>query len=134
MSAPTQYWYVLEHHFSNYEWQCAGNGYDEVSNDSGLLMDGIRWFSYNAIPKPTQAELDALWISTYQAKRLGEPTKLKAKELIAKTDWSMLPDTNLKNKAEFEAYRAKLRELIFNPVANPVWPIEPTPILNSQGA
>jgi hypothetical protein len=52
----------------------------------------------------------------------------KAKELISKSDWSVLPDVNLQNKVEFENYRSKLRELIVNPVENPVFPIEPDPI------
>jgi len=52
----------------------------------------------------------------------------KAKELISKCDWSVLPDVNLQNKSEFERYRSKLRELIKNPVENPVFPIEPDPI------
>jgi hypothetical protein len=52
----------------------------------------------------------------------------KAKELISKCDWSVLPDVNLQNKSDFESYRSKLRELIVNPVENPVFPIEPDPI------
>lgn len=52
----------------------------------------------------------------------------KAKELISKCDWSVLPDVNLQNKSEFESYRSKLRQLIVNPVENPVFPIEPDPI------
>jgi hypothetical protein len=52
----------------------------------------------------------------------------KAKELISKCDWSVLPDVNLQNKSDFERYRSKLRELIVNPVESPVFPIEPDPI------
>jgi len=52
----------------------------------------------------------------------------KAKQLISNCDWSVLPDVNLQNKSEFERYRSKLRELIKNPVENPVFPVEPTPI------
>ena len=52
----------------------------------------------------------------------------KAKELISKSDWSVLPDVNLQNKPEFENYRSILRNLILNPVENPVFPIEPNPI------
>jgi hypothetical protein len=52
----------------------------------------------------------------------------RAKELISRCDWSVLPDVNLQNKSEFEKYRSKLRELIVNPVENPVFPIEPDPI------
>jgi hypothetical protein len=52
----------------------------------------------------------------------------RAKELISKCDWSVLPDVNLQNKSDFERYRSKLRELIVSPVENPVFPIEPDPI------
>ena len=52
----------------------------------------------------------------------------KAKELISKSDWSVLPDVNIQNKAQFESDRSKLRELIINPVEIPVFPIEPDPI------
>lgn len=54
--------------------------------------------------------------------------EVKAKELISNCDWSVLPDVNLQNKSDFENYRSKLRELIINPVENPVFPIEPDPI------
>lgn len=64
----------------------------------------------------------------------AELAKSIAKEKIALTDWAVLPDVNLQNKAEFETYRATLRDLIFNPVADPTWPVEPTPIPVTQGA
>jgi hypothetical protein len=54
--------------------------------------------------------------------------KDEAKKRIATTDWSVLPDVGISNTAEFEAYRAALRELIKNPVADPVWPTEPEPV------
>lgn len=54
--------------------------------------------------------------------------KDEAKKRIAATDWSVLPDVGLANVAAFETYRATLRELIKNPVADPVWPTEPEPI------
>jgi hypothetical protein len=52
----------------------------------------------------------------------------KAKELISKSDWSVLPDVNLQNKSEFERYRSTLRNLILDPIEDPIFPIEPTPI------
>lgn len=54
--------------------------------------------------------------------------KTEAKKRIAATDWSVLPDVGISNTAEFETYRAALRELIKNPVADPVWPTEPEPV------
>lgn len=53
--------------------------------------------------------------------------KVKAKQLIADSDWAALSDVSLKNQTEYIAYRAALRALIINPVADPVWPTEPTP-------
>ncbi len=52
----------------------------------------------------------------------------KSKLLLNESDWSMLPDVKLQNKIEFENYRSKLRDLMLNPVENPVFPIEPDPI------
>ena len=54
--------------------------------------------------------------------------KHEAKKRIANSDWSVLPDVNISNRAEFEAYRAQLRTLMFNPVESPVFPTEPDPI------
>jgi hypothetical protein len=52
----------------------------------------------------------------------------RAKELISKCDWSVLPDVKLTNKVEFENYRSILRNLILNPVEDPIFPVEPKPI------
>lgn len=54
--------------------------------------------------------------------------KEKSKNLIALSDWSVLTDVKIENKQEFENYRAILRNYILNPVENPVFPEEPTPI------
>lgn len=54
--------------------------------------------------------------------------KIQAKSLLELSDWSSLPDVNLTNKDEFLSYRATLRNLVLNPVADPVFPSEPTPI------
>jgi hypothetical protein len=54
--------------------------------------------------------------------------KNTAKSLLAQSDWAVLPDVALINKSDFEAYRAELRELVLNPVVNPTFPTEPTPV------
>jgi len=54
--------------------------------------------------------------------------KAKSKELIANCDWSVLPDVKIENKTEFINYRDILRNYILNPVENPIYPEEPTPI------
>lgn len=61
--------------------------------------------------------------------------KQKAKELLVKTDYTDLVSVTslIENKAEFDEYRTTVRNLYLNPVENPVWPAEPTPIWkNSQ--
>ena len=54
--------------------------------------------------------------------------KLDAKQLIVKTDWSILPDVGIENKSDFETYRKQIRELIINPIEDPKFPSEPNPI------
>jgi predicted metal-dependent HD superfamily phosphohydrolase len=51
----------------------------------------------------------------------------QAKQRLADTDWSQVADVAavLTNKADFDTYRAAVRALYFNPVANPTWPQRP---------
>lgn len=108
------YMQILTNNYSNKNWSIEGNSYD-----------GIAWS--DSSPKPTQSELDVLWAST-QDTIAKTACKAEAKKRIAATDWSVLPDVGISNAAEFETYRAALRELIKNPVADPVWPTEPEPV------
>lgn len=57
-----------------------------------------------------------------------EQCKSESKKRIANSDWSVLPDVNISNKSEFENYRSQLRNLILNPVEDPIFPEEPQPI------
>lgn len=86
----------------------------------------LQWYSED-IAKPSEAEVNAE-IARQVANKPLEETKTKAKVLIAATDWSVLQDVGLSNVSDFVAYRASLRDLIKNPVANPSWPTEPQPI------
>jgi hypothetical protein len=77
--------------------------------------------------KPTESEVNA------EIARLNSDAPFlacsnEAKKRIAASDWSVLPDVNISNKAEFETYRAAVRALIINPVADPVFPAEPQPV------
>lgn len=92
---------------------------------NGTSYDGLDWM--DSSPKPTQEELDALWIPTQEVAAKVNCSNT-AKQLLANSDWSVLPDVNLANKADFEAYRSTLRGYVLNPVVNPVWPTEPEPI------
>ena len=105
---------ILSINYVGKQWSLAGESYD-----------GLTWL--DEAPKPTQSELDALWQFT-QEKINKNTCKSQAKQLLAATDWSILPDVALINKSDFETYRAELRELVLNPVANPTFPTEPTPV------
>ena len=63
---------------------------------------------------------------TIQAQK--DACKAQAKALLAASDWSVLPDVGLTNKSDFIAYRSALRNLALNPVENPTFPTEPTPV------
>ena len=83
--------------------------------------------SIEALSSSVIAQVDA----EYASQLVQYPLSLckdTAKEKIVLTDWAALPDVGLKNAADFVTYRGILRGLIITPVADPVWPTEPTPI------
>ena len=52
-----------------------------------------------------------------------------AKQKLKDSDWSVLPDVNLQNKAEWETYRSALRAIAVNPQSGDVpWPVRPQKI------
>jgi hypothetical protein len=79
--------------------------------------------AFDADGNQVQYDLQAV---TTQAEK--DDCKAKAQALLASSDWSALPDVNLTNKADFVAYRANLRNLVLNPVTNPNFGTEPTPV------
>ena len=108
-----EYLKILELFYSNSKWSINGDDYS-----------GIVWLSEDL--KPTKEEMDAKWTECLDMMSKNN-CKQKAKLLIASTDWAVLPDVGLVNQADYTTYRAALRALIINPVADPVWPTEPTP-------
>lgn len=95
----------------------------------GDTYESLQWFDPS--PKPTQAELDALWIPT-QEKIAKQVCKEQASKLLYDTDWTTIPDVAdpanspyLKNQAEFIAWRSEIRSLAVYPVANPTFPAKP---------
>jgi len=58
-----------------------------------------------------------------------EEIKAYAKQQLEKTDYAVLPDTNIANKNEFISYRGFLRSLYLNPNYTS-FPIEPIPVWN----
>jgi len=92
---------------------------------SGASYTGLTWL--DASPKPTQAELDALWQSTQDTVAKAS-CKEQAKALLAASDWSVLSDVGLANAADFVTYRGILRGLVTQPQVTPDFPVEPTPV------
>lgn len=93
---------------------------------SGTEYSGLNWLDV-AIPKPSETVVNAE-IARLTAEEPFNVCKATAKTLIAATDWAVLPDVNISNKADFETYRAAVRALIITPVANPTFPTVPQPV------
>jgi hypothetical protein len=56
----------------------------------------------------------------------AEENETTAKLKLQNSDWSVLPDVNLANKAEWETYRAALRNIALNPQEGDLnWPQKP---------
>ena len=109
---------ILSVNYPTTQWSLDGNSYD-----------GLTWLSDT--PKPTQAELDALWIST-QETVAKQSCKKQASELLYETDWTTIPDVAdpanspyLTNQAAFIAWRNQIRALAVNPVVDPAFPPKP---------
>ena len=109
---------ILIENYSNKQWSFNGDTYE-----------GLFW--NDPSPKPTQAELDSLWIPT-QEKQAKSNCKKIASQLLYETDWTTIPDVAdpanspyLMNQAEFIAWRSQIRQLAVNPIVDPVFP--PTP-------
>ncbi len=107
-------------HFGTVEYNPDENGkIDVVSIDNidqfQFVVDEWQAAYDNAHKPPTEDELK-------------NECKAKAKYLLVQTDWSVLPDVTITNKVEFESYRQQIRQFVFSPVVDPVWPTEPTPV------
>ena len=84
-----------------------------IVGDTAYDADGNE-VAYDLQAVTTQAQKDAC--------------KAQAKALLSASDWSVLSDVGLANKIDFETYRSTLRNLVLNPVENPTFPTEPTPV------
>ena len=112
---------ILTINYPNTEWSISENDYST-----------LQWFSDT--PKPTQAELDALAVST-EEQEAKNACKAQASQLLFDTDWTTIPDVAnpsdsnpyLTNQREFMTWRSEIRQLAVNPVVAPVWPTQPTP-------
>jgi len=86
----------------------------------------LQWFSSDVtIPTEAQAQAEVVRLQALEPLNI---CSAEAKKRLVSSDWSVLSDVNISNKAEFETYRASLRALVLNPVAEPTFPTEPQPI------
>lgn len=112
---------ILTTFFGNKIWCLDGDSYD-----------GLQWS--DSSPKPSQAELDALWVPT-QEEFAKKECKAQASKLLYETDWTTIADVAnpanspyLKNQAEFVSWRSQIRALAVNPVVDPVFPPKPNEV------
>ena len=84
---------------------------------------------------------DGIWVQTWIVEPLTPSEKAQkesemkaankriAEASLRDSDWSVLPDVALQNKAEWESYRASLREIAINPpIEVGAWPAPPKTI------
>lgn len=98
--------------------------YPQVTSTVGMV-------AYDAQNNEVPYDLQAV---TEQAEK--NVCKQQAVNLLSSTDWTSIPDVAnpsvsnpyLMNQSEFLAYRSQVRQLAVNPVVNPVFPTEPTPV------
>ena len=117
---------ILSLNYPGTQWSLNGDSYA-----------GLTWL--DSTPKPTQAELDALWIPTQEANSKAA-NKATASSLLAGTDWTTIADvaspTNnpyLGNQADFIAYRNVIRAIaVYPPAGQVTWPTAPTEIWEGE--
>lgn len=112
---------ILKTYYPNTQWAITENDYST-----------FQWFE--TTPKPSQQELDALWVPT-QETVAKQSCKKQASDLLYETDWTTIPDVAdpanapyLTNQDEFIAWRSQVRALAVNPVVDPVFPPKPNEI------
>lgn len=99
------------------------------------------WIPFTANPQDVEAHGRDIYarlvagefgaVGAYVAPEQNDPLELckaQAKARLTDTDWAVLPDVSIQNQAAFVAYRAAVRALYLEPVAEPVWPERPEAI------
>jgi hypothetical protein len=107
------YTIILVNNYKGKQWSLNGDSYE-----------GLIWLDESL--KPTKEELDSQW-EEVQSIIKKQSCKNKAKELIAKYDFAVLPDRSkdISNIEEIIIYRDFLLSLIKNPIENPTFPTPP---------
>ena len=117
---------ILSLNYPGTQWTLDGDSYE-----------GLDWLE--STPKPTQAELDALWIPTQEADSIAA-NKATASSLLAGTDWTTIADISLptanprlSNQDQFIAYRQVIRQIaVYPPAGEIVWATPPTEVWKGE--
>ena len=117
---------ILSLNYPGAQWSMDGDSYE-----------GLDWL--DSTPKPTQEELDALWIPTQEADSKAA-NKATASSLLAGTDWTTIADVaspsnnpRLGNQSDFIAYRNVIRAIaVYPPAGQVTWPTAPTEIWEGE--
>jgi len=107
---------------------CPTAQFSITDNDYSSLV----WLSPD-IPIPPESQVLAE-MATLQAEQPFVDCKNEASKLLYLTDWTTISDVAdpiksnpyLTNQAAFVSYRSQVRALAVNPVADPVFPPQPT--------
>jgi hypothetical protein len=93
-----------------------GTNFPEWVNKCVQKFDAFDYI-YKNPPPPTPEQWAAI-------------NKNRAKGLLIQSDWAALPDTNLQNQAEWDAYRVALRVIFLDPPQEEItsWPVKPEAI------
>jgi hypothetical protein len=96
--------------------QVVGTNFPEWVNKCVEKFDAFDYI-YKNPPPPTPEQ----WMAINEA---------TAKQRLENSDWAALPDTNLQNQSEWDAYRAALRAIVLNPPQEEItsWPVKPVAI------
>jgi len=105
-----------------------GAQFSIVDNQYSTLV----WLSPD-IAIPPEAQVVAQ-MQVLQEEQPFVDCKNQASKLLYQTDWTTIADVAdpaksnpyLTNQAAFVAYRSQVRALAVTPVADPVWPVQPT--------
>lgn len=134
---------VLNKYYQGQVWRAASPVETDppVLDSDGNILAGIDWHKDNTIPKPSIEEIKEKWeeiaaTGEYLQQWPPIPGHIRrdpyvgtmseyAQRLLESCDWAALPDTNLANQAEWDAYRAALRDIRSNPSASKSFPERP---------
>lgn len=91
---------------------------EDVEEELPVYTDGDWVQSWKIIPA-TPEEIQA------RENKLKADNRDIAMKLLSETDWTQINDVNLLNKSDFATYRTALRQIVFNPEVEQVFPTKP---------